>query len=81
MNKKYLKIVDCNNNIKEYEILYTFFNPNTNKNYVIYTDNIEEDGKLNIYASIYYPDDDTKLDEITTDDEWKYVELILENYN
>lgn len=77
MNKKYLKIVDNNDNIKEYEILYTFFNPNTNKNYVIYTDNTKEDDKLNIYASIYYPDDDTKLDDITTDDEWKYVEMIL----
>ena len=77
MNKKYLKIVDNNDNINEYEILYTFFNPNTNKNYVIYTDNTKEDDKLNIYASIYYPDDDTKLDDITTDDEWKYVEMIL----
>lgn len=79
MNKKYLKIIDNNDNVKEYEILYTFLNPNTNKNYVIYTDNTKEDNELNIYASIYYPDDETKLDDITTEEEWKYVEMILEN--
>lgn len=56
----------------------------TNKNYIIYTDNtIDENNDLNIYASIYDPNDSTKLDEIKTDEEWseieKRIQILLNN--
>lgn len=77
--KKILKITDKNGKEMEYEILSTFFFAKTKKNYVIYTDNTKDkQGNLNIYASIYYPTDDTRLDNIETEEEWNVVESILE---
>ncbi len=79
--KKILKITDKNGKEMEYEILSTFLFAKTEKNYVIYTDNIkDEQGNLNIYASIYYPFDDTKLDNIETEEEWNAVESILNRF-
>ena len=74
-DKKVLKIYDTDGNIKEYEIILTFIWSKNQKNYIVYTDNTNtEDGKLNLYAAIYYPDDDTKLEEIETEEEWDLIE-------
>ena len=79
-DKKILKIIDDNNETTEYEIILAFKWSKTNKNYVVYTDNTtNDDGNLNVYASIYYPDDDTKLDPIETDEEWNQIEERLDN--
>ena len=72
-DKKIMTIIDNDNNKHEYEILCTYYLLKTNKNYIIYNDNYDSED-INIYASIFYPDDDTKLDEITTDEEWAEVE-------
>ena len=75
---KKLKLTDKNGNEQEYEILLAFKLPKTEKNYVVYTDNTkDESGSLNIYASIYYPDDDTRLDSIETEEEWNAIECML----
>mgnify|MGYP003296401041 CR=1 FL=1 len=77
-DKKLIKIIDDFGNETEYEILITFKWTKTNKNYIIYTDNTsDENGNLNIFASIYYPQDDTKLDAIETDEEWNEIEKRL----
>lgn len=75
-----LKITDVNGNVKEYKILYAFYWIKTDKNYVIYTDNTyDENNDLNIFASIYYPADNTKFDNIETEEEWKKIENILKS--
>ncbi len=79
-DKKILKVIGENNETIEYEIILAFKWSKTNKNYVVYTDNTTNDnGNLNVYASIYYPDDDTKLDPIETDEEWNQIEERLDN--
>lgn len=76
--KKMLKLIDKNGKETGYEILSAFQLAKTGKNYVIYTDNTnDEQGKLNIFASIYYPDDDSRLDSIETKEEWDAIESVL----
>lgn len=76
--KKTLKIIDDFGKEIEYEILMAFKWTKTNKNYIVYTDNTnDENGNLNIFAAIYYPQDDSKLDAIETDEEWDEVERRL----
>lgn len=75
---KFLKVIDENGNEMAYEILCAYKLEKTGKNYVVYTDNKkDEDGDLNIYASIYYPHDNSKLDYIETEEEWREVEKRL----
>lgn len=78
--KKVMKLTDTDGKETEYEILSAFQLAQTGRNYVVYTDNTtDENGNLNVFASIYYPDDDTRIDPIETDDEWSAVEAALEN--
>ena len=76
-NKEVLKIEDNNGNITEYEVLLAFYWFKTKKYYIVYTDNLETDGALNVYASIYYPNDKTRLDSIETEEEWNEIEARL----
>lgn len=78
--KKYMKLIDKNGKEVEYEILCAFELAETEKNYVVYTDNTEdEDGSINVFAAIYDPEDDTKFEEIKTEKEWEAVEAMLQN--
>lgn len=78
--KKTLKIIDDFGKEIEYEILIAFKWTKTNKDYIVYTDNTnDENGNLNIFAAIYYPQDDSKLDAIETDEEWDEVERRLKD--
>ena len=63
-----------------YDVLFTFDNEETNKSYIVYTDNsTDDDGNVQVYASVYYPGtDSTKLDPIETEKEWQVIEKILE---
>lgn len=78
-NKKTFKYI-VDNIEKEFEILYTFKSIKTNKDYIIYTDNLYDENKnLNIFESIYYPFDlDKELENIETDEEWEEIEKFLE---
>ena len=51
-----------------------------NSDYVVYTFNQkDETGNIEVYASIYYPNDPhSKLEAIETEKEWKVIETILE---
>lgn len=63
----------------ECEVLFTFESNETGKNYMVYTDNTEdEEGNIKVYASIYNPEEkEPKLEPIETDKEWEIVETIL----
>lgn len=62
------------------DILFTFDSEETQKSYIVYTDNTkDEEGKVKVYASIYNPNDPkSKLEDIKTDKEWKVIDTILQ---
>ena len=74
------KIFDEEGKEIECEVLFTFESEETNKNYMVYTDNTkDEEGNTKVYAAIYEPDqDETKLQPIESDHEWAIIEKILE---
>lgn len=77
--KMTFKVFDDEGKEIECEVLFTFESDETNKNYIVYTDNTtDSDGNTKVYASIYTPDtEETKLEPITTDHEWAIIEKIL----
>ena len=79
--KNYFTYIDAFGNEIECKILYTFDLKETNKNYIVYTDNtIDENGKFRTYASTYNPNKElSDLGPIETEKEWKLIEGILSN--
>ena len=61
------------------DILFTFDSEETNKSYIVYTDNSKDDaGNIQVFASIYDPKQESpKLEPIETEQEWKIIETIL----
>ncbi len=80
LEKNTMKVKDANGNEVVCDILFTFDNEETKKSYIVYTDNTKDkNGKVQVYASIYNPNEkNMKLEEIKTDKEWQYIETILE---
>ena len=64
---------------KKYFVLFTFDSDETGKSYIVYTDNTKDnEGNVQVYASIFNPDDpNTKLEPIETEKEWKVIDTIL----
>ena len=61
------------------DILFTFDSEETKKSYIVYTDNSkDEGGNIQVFASIYDPKvENSKLEPITSEQEWKIIETIL----
>ena len=80
MKKNSFSMIDENGNEIIYDVLFTFESDETKKNYIVYTDNSRDEiGNIQVYASIYDPENpNSKLEAITTDKEWKVIETILE---
>ena len=80
MKKNSFSMIDENGKEVIYDVLFTFESDETNKNYIVYTDNTrDENGNIQVYASIYDPENpNSKLESITTEKEWKVIETILE---
>ena len=80
MEKNTFKVINDKGVEVTCHILFTFDSEETGKSYIVYTDDSKDsDGNIQVYASIFNPDDpNTKLEEITTDKEWKVIETILE---
>ena len=80
MEKNKFILTDENGKQTVYDVLFTFDSEETGKSYIAYTDNSkDETGNIQVYASIYHPEDEnTKLEPITTEEEWKVIETILE---
>lgn len=75
----YFTVTDKNGNETEYEILFTFESEDTNKKYIVYTDNeLDKDEMIKTYASIYEENGkELKLTPITDDKEWNLVEKLI----
>lgn len=80
MDKNTFSMIDENGKEITYDVLFTFESEETNKNYIVYTDNSKDEaGNIEVYASIYDPNDpQSKLEAIETEKEWKVIETILE---
>ena len=80
MKNNTFSMLDENGNEIVYDVLFTFESEESHKNYIVYTDNKkDESGNIEVYASIYYPDDpQSKLEAIKIDKEWKVIETILD---
>ncbi len=79
--KNTFQVLDENGKEVTCEVLFTFESEETNKNYIVYTDNTTDDkGNVRVYASIFDPKaENTELKPIESDREWKIVETILES--
>ena len=80
MKKNSFTLIDENGNETIYDVLFTFESEETHKNYIVYTDNTrDEAGNVEVYASIYDPENPhSRLEAIETEKEWKVIETILE---
>ena len=60
-------------------VLFTFDSDETGKSYIVYTDNSKDEaGNVQVYASIYNPEDpNSRLEPIETEKEWKVIDTIL----
>lgn len=73
------KIINDNGEEVMCDVLFTFDSEETKKSYIVYTDNSKDaQGNVQVFASIYDPNvEDQKLEPITTEQEWKVIETIL----
>ena len=80
MNKENtFKIIDKDGKEIEFEILFTFESDETNKNYMVYTDNTtDEEGNTKVYASVFNPNaEPLELLPEETEREGKVIETII----
>ena len=79
-NNNTFSMIDENGKEILYHVLFTFESDETGKNYIVYTDEQKDaKGNIQVYASIYHPDDPkSKLEAIETDKEWKVIQTILD---
>lgn len=79
------KIIIRNDKNEEIEcdVLFTFDNNDTNKSYIVYTDNTKDDlGNIKVYANTYNEDDEEgTLGNIETEEEWNIIEQIFSSIN
>ena len=67
MEEKKNKFIVINDEGKEIEceVLFTFESEETNKNYIVYTDNtMDEIGNIKVYASIFDPNNENILETL-----------------
>lgn len=64
----------------QYNVLFTFDSDETNKSYIVYTDNAkDENGNTIAYASTYVQEEENiSLHPIETDKEWRTIDGILQ---
>lgn len=79
MNKNTFSMINEEGVEVTYDVLFTFESEETNKNYIVYTDQTKDEaGNIQVYASVYDPNDpNSKLEAIETEKEWKVIETIL----
>lgn len=66
----------------ECEVLFSFNSEETEKHYLVYTDNTtDEEGNTKVYASTFDPEKDEQvLETVESDEEWKLIEEVMENF-
>lgn len=77
----FFTFIDNEGHESKMRVLFTFDLVETNKNYIVYTDDTKnEDGTIRLYASTFDPNKKTTdLLPIETEKEWKLIEGILSN--
>lgn len=80
MDKNTFKVINDEGKEVVCHILFTFDSEETKKSYIVYTDDSKDaEGNVQVYASIFDPEDpNTKLEAIESEKEWKVIETILE---
>ncbi|MDO5568622.1 MAG: DUF1292 domain-containing protein [bacterium] len=80
-NNNSFKVIDKEGKEVKYDVLFTFESDETNKNYIVYTDNaLDEKGNIKVYASTFEPNSDVnELKPIETNREWEIIEAILQD--
>jgi len=78
--KEFFIVTDENGKDMKCEIIMTFDSDEFEKSYVVYQIAGDESGEC--FAATYNPDDgeEGKLMEIESDEEWEFVEEVLENF-
>lgn len=72
---KIIKTKDDNGNIKEYQVILTYFDDEYNKDYIVYTDNkYNDNGELQIYINSY---DESTANVIEDKKEYKKIKTII----
>lgn len=79
---RFFKIKDHSGKEIECEELAFASSKETNRKYIIYTDNtVNDEGKTNVYAGIVDEvDGKSRISQIESDDEWKCIETIFEMF-
>lgn len=79
-NLKKISTILSNGTKVEYNVILTFKSNQTNKNYVVYTDDTyDQNKKLRFYAAAYDPSQSTPyLGEPTTKEEWSEITSIID---
>ena len=78
MNKKIYTTTKDGKKI-EYDVILTFKNEITNKDYIVYTDNqIDNQNKLRIFAAIYNPLTNQFLEVPESKEEWNEIYKVLD---
>lgn len=72
-------VTDKSGKTIEFEILFTFDSEETNKSYIVFTDNkTDESGSIITYAATYIETQDKlELSDIETEKEWNLIENLL----
>ena len=72
-----------NNESIECDVLFTFDNNETNKSYIVYTDNTKDElGNTKVYANTYDDNEENGiLGDIETEEEWAIIEQIFSSIN
>ena len=80
-NNGKINITDMDGNNILCDVLFTFDSNDTNKSYIVYTDNTKDEfGNIKVYANAYDPNNDKGiLDSIETEEEWATIEQIFDS--
>jgi len=80
MKKTTIEIENKSKEIKKYDVLFTASSDETNKNYIVYTDNKKDkDKNINAYVAIY--DKAGKIYQIKDEKELKTLEELISKFN
>jgi uncharacterized protein YrzB (UPF0473 family) len=80
MNNAKISTMLSNGTKKEYDVILTFKNEKTQKDYVVYTDNsIDDNNKLRIFATVYNPTTLKMLGNPETKEEWDEITRVIDN--
>lgn len=79
MNNKKISTILPNGVKQEFDVIFTFKNELTQKDYIVYTDNsIDGYNKLRVYASIYDPVTLKFLGNPESKEEWDEIYRLLD---